>query len=123
MKTTGREPTVSELSEAVGAPLDDVIEALSAAMPVLSLTLPDDDESDARQGDIATPAPDTETLDILALREALSKLDENEQKLANCRFFKNLTQSQTAKILGTSQVQISRNEKKLLKKMRTFLSM
>jgi RNA polymerase sporulation-specific sigma factor len=123
IKTTGREPTVSELSEAAGAPLDDVIEALSASLPVLSLTLPDEDENDSRQGDIATPAPDTATLDVLALRQALGELDENEQKLAHYRFFKSLTQAQTAKILGTSQVQISRNEKKLLKKMKAFLSM
>jgi RNA polymerase sporulation-specific sigma factor len=123
LKTTGHEATVAELAAAAGVPLDDVIEALSAAMPVMSLTIPDDDDGDSRQSDVATPAPDGETLDILALREALKSLDEAEQKLAHCRFFKSLTQAQTAKILGTSQVQISRNEKKLLKKMRTFLSM
>jgi RNA polymerase sporulation-specific sigma factor len=122
IKNTGREPTVAELAEVSGAPLDDVIEALSASMPVLSLTIPDDDSDDGRQGDIASPAGDIETLDMLALRQALAELDESEQKLAHCRFFKSLTQAQTAKILGTSQVQISRNEKKLLNKMRQFLA-
>ncbi|MDR0991545.1 MAG: sigma-70 family RNA polymerase sigma factor [Ruminococcus sp.] len=120
IKRSGREPTVSELAEAVGAPLDDVIEALSASMPVLSLTVPDDDEN-GRESDIASPAPDADTLDVLALRQALAKLDLAEQKLAHYRFFKCLTQAQTAKILGTSQVQISRNEKKLLRKMKEFL--
>ena len=53
--------------------------------------------------------------------EIISQLDDTEKKLIELRYFKNLTQSRTADILGMTQVQVSRKEKKLLLKMREKL--
>ena len=113
----GREPTISELSELTGAPAEDVAEAIAVNMPPVSLTDNSDGE-DGGQIDVAVSAPDTELVDILSLRQALQTLDEADRKLIYCRYFKDMTQTKTAKALGMTQVQVSRREKKLLMRLR-----
>lgn len=113
----GREPTVSELAELTGASAEDVAEALAVNMPPLSLTDNSDGE-DGGQIDVAVAAPDTELVDILSLRQALQALDEADRKLIYCRYFRDMTQTKTAKALGMTQVQVSRREKKLLMRLR-----
>ena len=114
----GREPTVSELSEISGESEADIAESLCACAPVISLTSSDDDEG---QTDIPTESPDENIVDRLALRQVMAKLENEDRMLIELRYFRNLTQSATAKILGISQVQVSRKEKKLLAKMRKEL--
>lgn len=113
----GREPTVSELSELTGAAPEDVAEALAVNMPPLSLTDNSDGE-DGGQIDVAVAAPDAELVDILSLRQALQSLSESDRQLIYCRYFKDMTQSKTARALGMTQVQVSRREKKLLMTLR-----
>ena len=60
-------------------------------------------------------------LESLALREALNKLPERERKVIGLRYYRALTQDETSKILGVSQVQVSRIEKKALQILRTYL--
>lgn len=117
----GRDPTISELCEISGEDTDDVIEALNVSMPPFSLSDSRDDE-EGGQIDIAVEAPDGEMTDILSLRQALSILDENDRQLLYLRYFKDMTQSDVAKRLDMTQVQVSRREKKLLMKLRGFLS-
>lgn len=117
----GRDPTISELCEISGEDTDDVIEALNVSMPPFSLSDSRDDE-EGGQIDIAVEAPDSEMTDILSLRQALSILDENDRQLLYLRYFKDMTQSDVAKRLDMTQVQVSRREKKLLMKLRGFLS-
>ncbi len=114
----GREPTVRELAELSGETESAVAEGLCVIQPTISLTSSDDDEG---QTDIPTESPDESVLDLLALRQIMSRLDTESKTLIELRYFRNLTQSATAKIMGTSQVQISRKEKKLLEKMRKEL--
>lgn len=59
--------------------------------------------------------------DFISLKEGLSTLSEDELRLINLRYFKDLTQSQVARIWGTNQVKISRNEQKILKKLKNNL--
>ncbi len=118
----GRDPTISELCEMTGADEDDVIEALSVSMPPLSLTdSSDDDNGNGGQIDIAVQSPDNEMVDILSLRQAMALLEGDDRKLLYLRYFKNLTQTETAKIMSMSQVQVSRKEKKLLLVLRGYL--
>lgn len=111
--THGREATVSELAELVGCSPEDAAEAIEANMPTVSLT-DNFDEEDSVQIDIASASPDYELVDILSLRQALQALNESDRRLIYCRYFKDMTQSDTARILGMTQVQVSRREKKLL---------
>ena len=60
-------------------------------------------------------------MDILALRQIMSALEEKDRALLELRYFRGLTQSKTAKALGMTQVQVSRREKKLLTQMRKEL--
>ena len=60
-------------------------------------------------------------LDSMALKEIIENLDERERKVIMLRFYKEQTQSQVGKILGITQVQVSRIEKKVLEKMKTKL--
>ena len=109
----GREPTVSELAEMTFSTPEEVAEAIAMNMPTVSLTDNSDEGSDG-QIDIAEPAPDTELVDIISLRQALSALDETDRKLIYYRYFKDMTQTRTAELLNMTQVQVSRREKKLL---------
>ena len=113
-----REPTVSELAELSGETEADVSEALCVSQPLLSLTAADDDEG---QIDIPSEAPDEGIVDLLALRQIMSRLDPHDRALLELRYFRELTQSKTAQALGMTQVQVSRREKKLLTQMREEL--
>ncbi len=109
----GREPTVAELAELTDSSPEDVAEAIAVNLPVVSLTGDPENGNDG-QIDIAEPSPDAELVDILSLRQALGALDETDRRLIYCRYFKDMTQTRTAEVLGMSQVQVSRREKKLL---------
>lgn len=113
-----REPTISELSEISGEPEENVSEALCVSQPLLSLTASDDDEG---QIDIPSESPDEAIVDLLALRQIMSRLDQKDRILLELRYFRNFTQSRTAQTLNMTQVQVSRREKKLLTQMRKEL--
>ena len=110
-KLHGCEPKLSYLAEASGASPEEVTTALCAAAPVLSLTAPEEEDG---QFDIAVPAPDEEISDSIALRQVMALLEPADRKLLELRYFRELTQSRTADLLGMTQVQVSRREKKLL---------
>lgn len=115
----GREPGIDELAAASGLDKSDVIEALGASMPTVSLTSPSDDGES--QTDLPVEAPDIKITDSIALGQVLQTLDGKDRALIYCRFFRNLTQQETAKRLGMTQVQVSRKEKKLLLYLRSQL--
>lgn len=120
LKQNGAEPTISQLADQVGATSEQVANALCACMPAISLTA-DDGEEGTRTLEIPVDSPEEEIADLLSLREVLRTLQPEEQKLIYLRFFQNKTQSETAKVLGTTQVQISRRERKILAKLRQQL--
>lgn len=120
-KLHGREPTISELCELSGEDCDRVIEALSVSLPPISLTESGDDD-EGGQTDIAIEAPDTEMTEFLSLHQALSILEEKDRKLIYLRYYRDMTQTETAKVLNMTQVQVSRREKKLLLELRNFLN-
>lgn len=89
-----------------------VVEALSAAAPALSLT--GSDEEGAPQIDLPVESPEEELADSISLRQVLALLEEKDQMLIRLRYFKGKTQVETAAVLGMTQVQVSRREKKIL---------
>lgn len=116
----GREPTIDELCDISGQPAETVIEALNVSMPPLSLTESNED-SQNNQIDIPTESPDLSITDRLSLRQVMSDLESKDRQLIYLRYFENKTQVETAKILGMTQVQVSRREKRLLGLMRQEL--
>ena len=117
-KTHGTEPPISVLAELTGAEAEDITTALCACAPVLSLTAPDEEEG---QLDVAVPGPDERISDSLALRQVMARLPPVDRRLLELRYFHELTQSKTAAVLGMTQVQVSRREKKLLLQLREEL--
>ena len=108
----GREPTINELAEATGLEAEEVSEAICVMQPVVSLTRETDEGSEVM--DIPVEAPDIRITDSIALSQALEQLDDRDRGLICLRYFRNLTQQQTAEKLGMTQVQVSRREKKIL---------
>lgn len=111
----GREPDVRELSLETNEPPERICEAINVSQPPLSLTYSDDEPSEVL---IPIDAQDGKITDLLSLREIISKLNNEDRTLIYLRYYKNLTQVKTAKIMGITQVQVSRREKKILSKMR-----
>lgn len=118
-KLCGTEPTLSQLAQELGESVENITLALQAAQPALSLT-PEGEGSD-RQIDIPVDSPEEELADRIGLAEVLEHLPPEDQKLIRLRFYANYTQSETAKLLHTTQVQISRRERKILRRMREKL--
>ena len=115
-----REPTVSEIAEELGVSSEAVTEAICASQSTVSLTYDGDDG--LCETDLPTVSTEEEVSNRLELDEAFSKLDDTERLIVECRYYKYMTQSKTAKLLNMTQVQISRAEKKILLKLRGILS-
>lgn len=120
LKQTGQEPTVSEIAKRLDVTPEQVADAMSASLPALSLT-PVTDEDVNKEFDIPQESCEEVLTDKLSLKSVLNTLTKEERMLIYLRFFQNKTQSETAKVLGTTQVQISRRERKLLQRMREKL--
>lgn len=120
MLKNGREPTVSELAEILSVSEENVTEALCAASPVVSLTI--GEEEGGGQADIPVESPENEITERLSVIKAVSDLDEKDRMLIKLRYYENRTQMQTAQMLGMTQVQVSRREKKILEILRRELT-
>ena len=116
----GREPRISELAELLGVSVEEAAEALCASQRPLSLSPPADDEDD-RAPEIPVPSFETGVTEHVALSEALARLPEADRVLVVERYINGRTQTATAAILGMSQVQVSRREKKILTALRAEL--
>ena len=116
----GREPTLIELAELLQTDVELVVEALNVSIPPMSLSVSEDDGGG--QIDICVEGDDNELCDTISLNEVVNRLDESDRNLIALRYFKSKTQTETANLLGMTQVQVSRREKKLLQKLRLTLS-
>lgn len=113
-----REPTVSELSDLCGIETEELSEVLNVINPVVSLSCTTEDGDET----IDIPVDDTDRLfDRLSVHHAIKDLSNDELLLIKYRFYEGKTQCESAKLLGISQVQVSRREKQLLAKLRTKL--
>ena len=113
----GREPALSELAEATGLKPEDI------AQIDLATDTPDSLQQEMADGltlesTLGTEAPEEGLVERIALREAIDQLPEKERMTILLRYFKSLTQEQTARILKVSQVQVSRLERQGLERLR-----
>ncbi|MCD8119052.1 MAG: SigB/SigF/SigG family RNA polymerase sigma factor [Lachnospiraceae bacterium] len=135
---TGRDPTLEEISEETGLPVEEITLAVSANARAWSI----DHASQGSDGgetffldrfiaeggmayraghaEGAFSAEKEQLFDRMMLEQLLEKLDENDRKLIELRYFGEKTQTQVAAILGISQVQVSRRESKIIKKLRAL---
>lgn len=118
----GREPTVLELADQMQETVEDIVEAIGAAAPALSLTGTDEEDGTNGQMDIPVESEEERITDLLALKQAMGILPAKDRSLIVFRYFQGKTQTETAKLLGMTQVQVSRREKKILQNMRQNLT-
>lgn len=123
ISSMGREPTVNELSETLGVSSEQVLEALEVCKFPVSLDAKFSDESDSRPiVEISVDFEDEEINNKISIAHAVKDFAERDKKLIYLRFFRCKTQSETAKNLGMTQVQVSRREKILLKSLKEKLA-
>ncbi len=115
--TLGREPVLSELSEATGLTPEEIAVAELAAAPPDSLQQ-ENAEGLTLESTLASPVTEEQLLEKIALRAAIDALPEREKETILLRFYKGLTQQQCARIMGVSQVQVSRLEKRAIERLR-----
>jgi len=117
-----REPTLRELAQALALTPEAVAEALDALRDPVPLDAPAEEGAPDRVDALADPTQSPEALaERLAVREALRRLTPRERTLVELRYFRDRTQTQTAEVLGVSQVQVSRLEGKIMGKLRAML--
>ncbi|WP_352418488.1 RNA polymerase sporulation sigma factor SigG [Proteiniborus sp.] len=120
-----KEPTISEIAEALGLPKEEVVFALDAIQDPISLFEPiyhDSGDAIYVMDQVSDEKSEDETwLEGIALREALRKLNDREKLILNLRFYEGKTQMEVAEEIGISQAQVSRLEKTALKHMRKLI--
>ena len=116
----GREPTLSELSAETGLTPEDIAAAEEANQPVASLQMETGDGL-TLESLLGGDGFEEDLVEKDALRQAVKSLPEREQKVILLRYFRSFTQDRTAKVLGVSQVQISRIERKAMEHLRRLL--
>ena len=116
----GREPTLSELAEETGLEPEEIAAAEEANAPVASLQMETGDGF-TLESVLGTEGMEEGIVEREALRSAVSSLPDRERQVIVLRYFRGLTQDRTARIMGVSQVQISRVEKKAMEYLRRRL--
>lgn len=111
---SGAEPTISELAEYLGITCEEAAEAVQASVPPMSLT----DREEGGEFDVPVESVENSLIDRLALRQCMEKLSDDDRTLIVLRYFRSKTQSETAQLMGMSQVQVSRRERKILNDLR-----
>ncbi len=120
-QTLGREPTLSELAADTGLDPVDIAGAETAVSPAESLQRESGDEGFTLEQVLGDGGQEEKLIERFALRESIKLLPEREQRVIELRYYHCLTQDKTAKVLGVSQVQISRLEKRAVEKLREML--
>lgn len=116
----GRDPQLSELSADTGIPVEDIANIELANIAPESLQQ-ETAEGLTLESTLGTDSPEEGLVEKIALRTAIDALPERERMVILLRFFKCLTQEQTARIVGVSQVQVSRLERRGLGMLREQL--
>jgi RNA polymerase sporulation-specific sigma factor len=120
----GLDSSIEAIASAVGVSVQDAAAAIFAAVPPRSLDerAYDDEDSESLGATLADEDGETVTLDRLALYSAIESLPDAWQKILILRYFRDLSQQEVAKIMGLTQVKVSREEKKTMAALRSALS-
>ena len=109
-KAHGMEPTIDEICGAIGTTSEELVMAMEAAADITCI-------DDVHEDTLRTSESD-KIVEHLYVEEMLDALTEGEKRIIKMRYFENKTQAQIGRLMGLSQVQVSRMEKKLLERLR-----
>lgn len=115
----GRSPTVEEIAQKFGIDPQEVVFTMdSSKIPISIYDKGDDEQGQALFEKLTDGDATDDTIDKMIIKDSIEKLDEREKKIIIMRYYKDKTQSEVAKELCVSQVQISRLETKIIEKLR-----
>jgi len=117
----GREPKLSELSELTGYTAEEIAAAENATASTQSLEYESGEDGFSLKDILSDSTQEERLLEYVALREGIEALPQKEREIIKLRFYRGLTQQNTARIMQVSQVQISRLERKALVKLKSYL--
>ena len=117
----GREPTLTELTEATGLTAEEIAVAENATAFVESIHRESGTDGFTLENILSDTDSEERTLERIALHQAIDCLNEREATVVKLRYFHGLTQERVAKILLVSQVQVSRIEKRAIERLREYL--
>ena len=120
--TLGREPTIGELSQKTGLTPEEIALAETATAATESIQRPSGEEGFSLEDVLSDTDSEERMLEKISLRQAIAALQERERQVVQLRYFHGLTQQRVSAVLGVSQVQISRIEKKAISALRQLLS-
>ena len=125
-KIENKDPTLEELQRETGLSYEDLVVAMESSVGVESISKPVAGEDSVGALTIADQLEDKKTfegpiLNRIALQQVMDELDEGEVRLISLRYMQNHTQAEVAQILGTNQVAVSRQERRILGKLRKKL--
>lgn len=121
-KTYGVAPGIEDIKKALGIEIDEIIKAQEATRIPESISAERDDGSKKIETLLKSENEESDILTRLDIKTALSSLPEREKIIISMRYFCDKPQRYVAQRLGISQVQVSRLEKKILQKLRTYLA-
>ena len=117
----GREPTIAEISRQTGFTPEEIAMAETATAATESIQRETGEEGFSLEDVLTDTESEERMVEKIALRQAIGHLPEREETVIKLRYFHSLTQERVAKVLGVSQVQVSRIEKKALVLLRELL--
>ena len=117
----GREPVLSELAEETGFTPEEIATAETATASTESIQKQTGEEGFSLEAVLSTGEQEEYLIEAISLRQAIDKLAPREKAVIDLRFFRGMTQDKVSKILGVSQVQVSRIEKKALAELRKYI--
>ena len=117
----GCAPTLTELFEATGLTPEDIAAADAACLSVTSLQNEYGEDGFTLEDVLGTVGMEDEVVERLTLRQAIDQLPERDRQVILLRFYKSLTQDRAARVLGVSQVQVSRIERRAIARLRQAL--
>ena len=120
-QTLGRDPTVSELAERTGFSAEDIAVAETAALPAESLQQPAGDDGFSLEQMLGDWTQEERLVEYVALRQAIEQLPEKERQVIFLRFYHGMTQVRASRVMNVSQVQISRLERRAMKRLRELM--
>ena len=117
----GREATLSELSAETGLTAEEIAQAECATAQTTSLDREITEDGQTLEELLGNRGIEDSTLEYITLSDAIEKLSQRERVVIMLRFFRCMTQQQAARVMGISQVQVSRIERAALKKLREYM--
>ena len=118
----GREPALSEISAETGLSIEDIAAAETATGPAESLQRESGEEGFSLEQVLGDYGQEERLVELVSLREAIDALPERERQVVSLRFFHDMTQEAASRVLGVSQVQVSRIERRAVERLREYLT-